>query len=303
MHDQADELRELVRQLARRTAGDATPRPALVVVAGAKGGVGTTTTAVNLAVALAQQRRRVVLADADPEGAGVGLLCRTPRRLNARVAPVHRPVIESLEPGPAGVQLLPGTWGLADAWESSSSVQERLIDSLLGLGGAADWVIADAGDGSGRMARRLWRAADTVLLVTTAENPSVMNAYASIKVLAAGDDALGIRILANMADASAADDVVQRLGRACLRFLGLKPQPAGFVPDAPELAEAARRGQPVVLAAPRSPAAKAFVRLAETLAEDQCPARAAQLRLPESKTIEEEQEPANTTQAGSSAGR
>ena len=61
MHDQADELRQLVRradcvQCAARSA--AAP---LVVVAGGKGGVGTTTIAANLAVALGTPRspRRV----------------------------------------------------------------------------------------------------------------------------------------------------------------------------------------------------------------------------------------------------
>lgn len=277
MQDQADELRHLVRQFAMQTPLDAAPRPTLVVVAGAKGGVGTTTVAVNLAAALSLAGNRVVLADADSEGAGVELLCRT-EKPRPPIAALHRdrrssydermPLADSLLEGPTGMRILSGAWSVADAWDNLATRQERMIAGLRKLD-VADWIVADAGDGSGRMARRLWQAADSLLLVTTVDPASVMSAYASIKVLAAGDDRIPIRILVNMApDGAAAHDAFDRLARACLRFLGLKPRAIGFVPRADEMEEAARHGRPVLLISRDSPAARAIEQLSTALTEE-----------------------------------
>src|SRR5262245_34962276 len=76
MHDQADELRQLVRVSARSSDPPRGPQPLHVAVTGGKGGVGVTTIAVNLAVALAQNGRRTVLVDADFSGPDVAGMCR-----------------------------------------------------------------------------------------------------------------------------------------------------------------------------------------------------------------------------------
>lgn len=68
--DQAKELRQLVRIDGARLAPQLPP-PRLILVAGGKGGVGTSTVALNLAVTLAQLGQRVVLVDADPAAADI----------------------------------------------------------------------------------------------------------------------------------------------------------------------------------------------------------------------------------------
>ena len=63
MLDQANDLRELVRQCAVPQARPAGPSPRRIVLCGGKEGVGTTTLGVNLAVLLAQSGTRTVLVD------------------------------------------------------------------------------------------------------------------------------------------------------------------------------------------------------------------------------------------------
>ena len=77
MRDQADELRQLVRQRAVKPAHEG-PGARVVVVAGGAAGVGATTVAVNLAVALARQGRRAVFVDADLEQSGKSLFASPP---------------------------------------------------------------------------------------------------------------------------------------------------------------------------------------------------------------------------------
>jgi len=267
MQDQANDLRRLARELVATATPRSAPQPRLVVAASGKGGVGTTTVAVNLAAALARQGRRAVLVDADPHGAGAASFCRGGGPFTvADVLAARCAAREALQPGPAGTRVLPGSWGLSGAWDCSAAAQERLIDELRGLGDVAEVVLVDAGTGCGRPARRFWHAADLVLVVTTPELPAVMNAYASIKMLAPPDDRVPIHTIVNMApNHRVADEVGARLSRAATRLLGLKPQSSVGMLWAKEIAEAGRRGEPFVLAWPRHPATRQIDRLVARL--------------------------------------
>ncbi len=111
MHDQAAQLRDLVRRASRENDAPKGGAPQLVAISGSKGGVGTTTLALNVSVALAQQGRRVVLADLDLCRADVALLCGIEDRRNVSdVLAARRTADEVLQPGPAGIRVLAGAW-------------------------------------------------------------------------------------------------------------------------------------------------------------------------------------------------
>jgi flagellar biosynthesis protein FlhG len=270
-NDQAIQLRCMAREAATVRAPD-TVQPRRLVVAGGHGGVGTTTLAVNLAIALARRQCRPVLVDADPQAAGATLLCRSRQGPTVTdVLSARRTVRETLQPGPAGIDVLPGDWPPAGAWDCPGEAHRRLIDELAGLGPRADCIVVDAGSGCGRMTRRWWLAADLLLLVTSPELPGVMNTYASIKALAAGGETPPIHALVNLAPSvAAADEVGVRLRRACLRLLGLRLHDAGYLPRAAEVAEAGRRGEPFVLVVSDGPAVRHLGRLADRLAATVC---------------------------------
>jgi flagellar biosynthesis protein FlhG len=264
--DQANDLRKLVLNAVRQAGpSDAAP-PRTIVVAGGKGGVGTTTIAVRLATALARDGRRAVLVDANLAGPDVAQLCGIDDAYGmAEVLAGTRTVHEVLERGPLGVQVLPAARGKTDPAECTPQTLERLFTQLGGLGAHADFVIVDAGCGNGRVMRRFWEAADAVLLVTHPDSVAVMDAYALVK-LVCGDDPprAAILALANcVTEAATADDVQVRLDRACRRFLGFEILSAGHVPFDPCVPRAAAE-QPL-LADVDGVAAVAFERLAYEL--------------------------------------
>ncbi len=268
MHDQANDLRRLVRQAISSGDDASAVRPKLIVVSGGKGGVGTTTIAVNLAVALVQRGSRTVLADADTHGSDARILCRLDELYSvADVLSARRTVRESLQHGPGGIQVLPGAWAEGDISECSPHSQERLIGQLIDLGNRADCVVVDAGNGSNRLMKRLWQAADLILLVTTTELASVMDAYASIKVLSAGDDSFRIQPMVNMtASADEVDEVFGRLSRACLRFLGIHLDDPDWLPTDPQVSLSGKAEKPFVLNAVSCPAARQVRTVAESVA-------------------------------------
>jgi flagellar biosynthesis protein FlhG len=242
IHDQADELRQLVRQnpMPAVTSG---PAPRLIVVSGGKGGVGATTVAMNLAVALARLGNRTVWVDGDlNRGGAIDLGHGSQRGSLVDVLSGRRTIHEVLERGPASVQILPGAWAPADLTEFSATSQFRFIADLKHLGLHADTVVVDLGSGRNHFVRRFWQVADLVLLVATADAAAVMESYAAIKVLLAGDTNVPIHTLVNFAEPAEAATVHERISSACRRFLGLRIADLGSLPISHEVAQAAAGG-------------------------------------------------------------
>jgi flagellar biosynthesis protein FlhG len=262
MHDQADELRQLVR--ARAAADhDRGPAVPLVVVCGGKGNVGATTIAANLTVALARRGRRAVFVDADLEHGGNAHFGQQWERGSiVDVLAGRRGVRDALERGPSGIQVLSGVWPAGEASHSSSAAHDRLIHELKNLSPHGEVVVADAGSSRNACMRRWWQAADLVLMVTTTEPASVMERYAAIKVLTPSDDRPPIHTLVNLAaDAAVAVGVQARVAEACRRFLGLRAVVAAHV----ERCDSTASTEGTLVFPARSLSARALDRLADTL--------------------------------------
>jgi flagellar biosynthesis protein FlhG len=260
MHDQADELRQLVRQRSIAPSGGSVP---LVVVTGGKGGVGTTTIAANLAVALARQGRRAVFVDGDLDHGGNANLCQHPQLGSVvDVLKGKRTVHEVLERGPSGIQVLSGAWASGELTDCSAAAQQRFIAELKALSPHAEVVVVDAGSSRNHFVRGFWQAANAVLVVTTTDSVSIMDCYAAIKVLLSGDSSIAIHTLVNLAaDADLAVDVQARIAAACRRFLGVRATAAGQVPRCETVASS----EPVMIYPARSDSARALDRVADTL--------------------------------------
>jgi flagellar biosynthesis protein FlhG len=249
MPDQADHLRNMV--LGARLPVAAATAPRLVVVAGAKGGVGTTTIATNLAVAFAKKERRTVLVDGDLGKADVATLCGLhggPTIVDVLAG--RRRVREAIRSGPAGLQVLPGAWASGCLTDCDAAAQERLIAGLRALSDIGA-VVIDAGCGLHRILERFWRSANAVLLVTTPDETSVIDAYSAIKTMAGHH--CGAPVYAVVNQAARYDDAHQaamRLARACRRFLAIDLPCVAHVMSSAEVAAAARLPAPFVLSSP-----------------------------------------------------
>jgi flagellar biosynthesis protein FlhG len=244
--DQATELRALAREVASsRAPSDARARR--IVVFGGKGGVGATTIAANLSVALAREGRRCLLCDA--AGGDIALQLRLePRRTLADVLAGNCGVEETILPGPAGVQIVPGGHEMTNSHDTAEHAWSRVLAQLPAL--ALRPEVA---------ARQCWQAADRVLLVSTAETAAIMNAYASIKLLNDPARSASIALLVNWSRSEmAADEARRRLAHACRRFLGLPLRSVGVVPEDANVNQYAARGEPFVLAAPACAASTAL---------------------------------------------
>lgn len=278
MNDQAEALRNLILKSDEEAAQNDTRVPQLVVLTGGKGGVGTSTLAVNLATALARRGRRVILVDADARCGDVLSLCVPEKADQGKdgnddfvpAAKLDTPadVQASIISAPAGLKLLTAPWARGVTQEYATASLDRFARQLSGLGDHAEYVFVDSGNGTSGVARSLWRFADKVITVTTADAVSVMDTYTVIKtILDTRRRPRMFSVVNQAANPTVARDVFERLEQSCQRFLGQDIDFGGAVPLDTMLAVAGEARVPAVLRTPTSPAARAIEQIARGFTE------------------------------------
>ncbi|REK23354.1 MAG: hypothetical protein DWQ42_15435 [Planctomycetota bacterium] len=270
MNDQATQLRAIM-QTSAADAGEqhevcgGAPLAGLIVVAGAKGGVGTTTVAANLAAMLVSLGESAVLVDADFAQADATELCHiVPQRTLTDVLADRADPFDVLQRHETGLRILPAAWAPQQPLEPSATMRQRLAATLAQLARRARFTIVDAGSAGTKLTQQLCLRAALTLLITTCDDASVTNAYSSLKLLAPRNGAGRLATLANLVDDYAAADAVQdRLETAARRFLGATVESAGHLIRCPIMEHQRRTGW-LGAALPTCEAKSFFHRLAMT---------------------------------------
>jgi len=259
MADQAQRLREMV------WAAKSTAR--VLAVSSGKGGVGKTSTSINLSIALAQQGARVALMDADLGLANVEVLMGLTSLHNIEhVIQGERRMRDILVKGPGGIRLIPGSSGLAQVADLTETGRRRLLDGIDELQAEFDYIIIDTMAGIGKNAVAFAGAADEVLLVSTPEPSSIVDAYAMLKTLHRLREDAAIRLLVNMASSDAqARAVAMKLATVAKQYLGRNLSFLGYLPRDVHVQHAVMQSAPFILRYPDAPVSQAMAQLAKRL--------------------------------------
>lgn len=235
MRDQADKLRQLVRDTVKEHPALEPGVPLIVVSSGAEG-QGCSTVAVQLARELARLGKRIVLVDANLQQPGLtARLGCEPEVSLAEVLNGNRSAVEVIRSLGESIQFLPGRWTAEAPPEIGREAIKRLLAELRSLGSHAELVILDAGHGMSPWVQQLWRAAQQVLLVTTLESEPMKQSYAAVKQAPWGDVDSKVRLVINKSeDSSLAQQAGERFAATCRRFLGVSIcQPVAAISKAP----------------------------------------------------------------------
>ena len=255
----------------RRVLRDLRPRARVLAVVSGKGGVGKTSLAVNLAIGLAAAGRRILLLDADIGLANVDLLLgQRPRGHLGHVLTGRMTLADVVQEGPAGIAWIPGASQMPALARIGQKRRDAVLRGLSDLEAQHDLVVLDAPAGIGPGVLALARQADELVLVTTPEPTSLVDAYALLKAAAAsGAESLGqIRLVVNMvAHRRDVERVHARLREAAGRFLGLPVGLLGYVFCDGHVGRAVHRQEPLLLAYPHSQAAWCVKRLVSAVLE------------------------------------
>ncbi|MGO8814375.1 MAG: CpaE family protein [Terriglobia bacterium] len=195
-------VREMLERLVKQRGMAHTDMEKLVVVAGSKGGVGTTTVSVNVGVQLARGAgKRVVLMDLGRPLGHAGLLLDLETRFSFRAAVESLERLDShlfsglLANHKSGLQLLGGA-AQADEWDRISPViLARVINVAQSI---FDYVVADIGTSCSSEWAPVLRLARQVVLVTETNVPSLWSMERQVTLLRAlGIDSARLRLVVN----------------------------------------------------------------------------------------------------------
>jgi flagellar biosynthesis protein FlhG len=245
-----------------------------IAITGGKGGVGKSNIAVNLALAIGRQRRRVALLDADFALANADVLCGVTPSFN--LGHVIAGVKELREIGirlTDMVTLIPGGSGLEQLANFSLISKPQVREQVRQLESELDVMLIDTAAGIGENVSTVLAAAGEIVVVVTPDPTSIVDGYATIKVVLRRQPTKPISVIVNdVVSVGDGERVFRSISTAMNGFLGRTPRFLGIVPHDPEVQDAIRRQVPVIEHAPNAPASRAIKLIAKTLTDDSCTA-------------------------------
>ena len=237
--------------------------PTVILVAGAKGGVGATTIAVNLGVALASlEQDRVALIDTEiPGGDPAVHLGVTPQHtlldLVSYGAHVDAELVEAVAcRHNSGLRLLAAPVEEVD----QSIAPDYLAPIVQAMTGRQSYVILDYSLSGEESFASLARLADHILVVSTPELPALIKADAALAIAQRYMEGKGRpRLILNQADREGGMLVKDLPGQ-------LKMYPITQLPHDPaKILPSINAGEPLMLRQPNQPWARAIMQLARSL--------------------------------------
>ncbi len=266
---------QATRSRIRNPRGSARPLGTRVIaVTSGKGGVGKTNLVANLAYAFGTRGKRSLIVDAD---LGLGnidvLLGKAPRYNISHVIRGEKDIADVLIEGPGNSIVLPASSGIQELTALDAQQRIRLINALDHLMAGIDILLIDTGAGISTNVMYFNVSAREVLVVVTPEPTAITDAYALMKVMSVQYDEHRFQLVVNMAaNAAEADEVNRQLQRVVRRFLDIRIDYLGFVPQDADLARSVRRQKLVSELFPEAESSRHLDALAGRLLSRSAPA-------------------------------
>ena len=240
----------------------------VVAIGSGKGGVGKTTVAVNMAVALARDGAKVGLMDADIYGPNVPLMLGVktpPRGQGSQLIPAEAHGIKVMS---MGFLVKPDE---AVIWRGPmlhGAIQKFLKEVAWG---ELDYLIADMPPGTGDVQLSLSQSIPLsgAVIVTTPQDLALLDVKKAIAMFQKVKVPI-LGIIENMSTfvcpSCQTETPIFRRGGGRAAAEQMKIPFLGEIPLVPQVCETGDGGTPIVVAAPESPVAQAFVQVARRAA-------------------------------------
>jgi flagellar biosynthesis protein FlhG len=234
-----------------------------IAVISGKGGVGKTVLTANIAGALSSLGRRVLVVDADLGLANMDILLGLDPKLTIQdVLHGKHTLEEVILTTNKGFDLLPAGSGVPEGAVMTAAMAEKMELFLAPLDAKYDVILFDVGAGIGDVVLLFANLAKEIILVVTPEPTSMMDAYATIKILNQFHSRSEFLLIVNQANPKYFDQVgttvATHLQNISSRFLE-SPSPVhikliGSIPQDPAIPSSIRQRQLLIDINPQAPA-------------------------------------------------
>jgi flagellar biosynthesis protein FlhG len=270
MNDQAQTLRTITSRFPDPNfvpGGKNRKQRHCLAVTGGKGGVGKSNLALNLSLELGDLGNKVGLLDADFGLANIDLLCGVlPEFHLGHVVAGLKELGNITIPLSDNVDLIPGGSGIEELANFSLISRPHIFDQLREMEEAQDFMLIDTAAGIAENVSSVVAAASKILIVVTPEPTSIVDAYATIKVILRHSPGKPIAVIVNnVRGVGDAEHVFQSIDAAVRSFLNHRVEFLGMVPHDAQVQDAIREQIPVVRYAPDAPASRAIRLIAKQL--------------------------------------
>ncbi|BAF60251.1 ATPase [Pelotomaculum thermopropionicum SI] len=248
--------------------------PRAIAVTSGKGGVGKTSLVVNLALCMSKMGRKVTLFDADLGLANAEVMLGiVPPYSLYEVLYGNKTIEEIAVQGPLGIKVISGGSGLLEMANLDRNRRQHLFKMFNQCCFGDDIILIDTGAGISKNVLGFVAAAGEVIIVVTPEPTSLTDAYAMIKILANFRVHSEVSLVVNRAaDSREAMHTLGKIQVAANRFLDIKLNFLGWIPEDRLVSQAIKSQRPLCLASPNAHASKSVAGIARFLLEGVPPA-------------------------------
>ncbi|MEW9501286.1 MinD/ParA family protein [Jeotgalibacillus marinus] len=254
--DQAETLRRQMLQ-SQRGLGK------VIAVVSGKEGVGKSNFSTSFATEISSKGHSVLLLNMDVGKDNFhSLIGQHSEKTIFYCLESDRSIHDVVQNRPGGFSYISGGSDLSRMIEWKDIEINRLIHGLEELQKEYDYLIFNMGVGDTAKGHELIMAADEVIVITTAEPTSIMEAYSMMKFIHMKDEENKFSILCNrVVDETEGEVVLQRLRLAMERFLQKEIHLLGSLPEDLNVRKAVSNRTPFILNDPSTPAAKTLKKI------------------------------------------
>ena len=264
MKDQAEKLRLKMLE-SQETLGRS-----IAVVSG-KGGVGKSNFTTNFATLLAKSGKKVVILDMDIGMGNVHILIGKTAKYSLKDYLDGNLALEDvMYEAPEGVHYVSGGSGMSSLMEWSDATFTRLFTALETLQKDYDFVLFDMGAGIADWSLDLLTSVDEMIVLSTAEPTSIMDAYSMMKYIHLKDAEKTFYLLCNRAfTVEEGQDTTKRLKMVMERFLEKDVVILGSLPEDGVVRKAVRQQALFTTLYPDAPISRTMNKIVERFLSQQ----------------------------------
>jgi flagellar biosynthesis protein FlhG len=251
MGDQAEKLR------MRMLESQGEVGRSIAVVSG-KGGVGKSNFSTNFASLLVKAGKKVVILDMDIGMGNIHILIgRTVQESLTDYLEGNCSLEDVMYEGPNGLRYISGGSGMTSIVEWSPAMFDKLIEAFQSLQKEFDYILFDMGAGATSWSLQLLTSVDEIIVISTAEPTSIMDAYSMMKYIHLKDSEKTFYLLCNRVfNREEGEETLDRLQSVMQRFLSKEVIKLGSLPEDPVVRKSVKEQVPFTTLYPEAPISK-----------------------------------------------